>query len=465
MKNHEKQITTSFLFVFLLTFTLRAQKLVFTKEISQRMEKYEANNALVKTDDNNNVYVASYNEKKMSACLIKYNSKGDKLWLKVFKQGNVLSLETYQDKIIVCTSNEILKMNGSKIVLWRKKVSGIRYISCSIASNGDILLFGRLLDHGFGKKKFSIGKDSIIQIRQKETKEDCFYLRMNEKGELINKKYFPNIIITDVISNHKSKSYLTGYFLDSARFSDSLYRVEHNSRNYYPSNLFVGEFDETKMSFSWVKTISNENNTAAKNLSIDNNGDLILMGMFEGEIDVDPSSLGKVVLLENNPYIGNSLARFAENYFLLKLTNTGEYIESLKIGKKDDYLNCFGFILDKAGNVNIFGNYEVFHADIGNDTLTKFAQKNSWSDGSFIARIKNDLSGFKWVSVFQHQDAWDTYPTSGVTSVVFDSSGYVFAVGYFDHIMDFDPSENIHYMGEDQRDIRGVRQFLLKLAP
>lgn len=198
--------------------------------------------------------------------------------------------------------------------------------------------------------------------------------------------------------------------------------------------LFFASFFLTAQnpSFQWVKQVGGVNEDACNAITVDNGGNIIVVGYFNGIVDFDP---GIATYTLSNTYY--------EDVFVLKLDALGDFIWAKKIGgiNRD---KAYGVTVDEFGNTyitGIFGGVVDFDPGPATYTLSSVA-------GNEIFVLKLDANGdFVWAK----QMGGTLYV--GVNDITIDIGKNVYTIGYFQGTVDFDPGTNTFNMTAPNSDI------------
>ena len=172
--------------------------------------------------------------------------------------------------------------------------------------------------------------------------------------------------------------------------------------------------------FIWAKSIESQSNAAS--FSIDNQGNIYMVGSFSGTVDFDPDAG-----IQNVTSAGNG------DYFILKLNNVGSFEWVKSIGSNNIDLGK-DIDLDTQGNLYITGCYENtvdFDPNAGVSLLT--------SNGVYDIFIqKLDANGnLIWIKSIggAGRDVGN--------SLKIDALGNVYSTGGFSGTVDFDPNNGV----------------------
>lgn len=246
--------------------------------------------------------------------------------------------------------------------------------------------------------------------------EDAFVQKIDQNGNLIWAKSFGGInddrvasIKTDAVGN----CYVVGIFHDTVDFNPGTGIFNLISTSDY--DIFILKLNQYGQ-FVWAKSIGGIStypgfhNDEARDMSISDQGHLLITGNYQGVCDFDPGS--SVYNLTSN---GNSDA------FILKLDTSGQFIWAQSVGGNfADKGNSIA--TDSVGNVFITGDFGAT-CDFDPSSSVYNITSNSGAD---IFILKLDSSGqFNWAKSNKGNgmDKGD--------AIVVDNSGDIYVTGSF----------------------------------
>jgi hypothetical protein len=275
--------------------------------------------------------------------------------------------------------------------------------------------------------------------------------------------------------------YVTGYFNGTADFNPGSGQASLTSAGDY--DIFVAKYDVNGQ-FIWVRHIGGAEDDQAKDMALDTAGYVVLAGYFNGTIDADPgpdmesftSAGGNDILIvklnpdgdyewghafgdtgndaaralttdvENNVLvtgrfeervdfdpgagIANLTSNGAEDAFICKLTEDGEYIWAVHFGS-DETDEGLAIHTDTARNVYATGFFSLeadFDPGFEDATLTSFGEEDIYisilnEDGEYIMARQFGGPG-----------------VDKAHAIVTDTAGNIYTTGYFSDEADFDPN-------------------------
>lgn len=268
---------------------------------------------------------------------------------------------------------------------------------------------------------------------------DMFIVKYDVNGNLI----WPKNVGGDqyvsgrkIILDQTGNIYVIGYFNGYAYF---------NSYNNTSLMSSLGEYDAfiLKLSnngnFLWAKSFGGIDEDFANNIVIDPSQNVIISGIYKGQVDFDPGPA--TYTLQSNG---------ASDIFMLKLNSSGNFVWAKSIGGAYDD-SATGLQIDGSGNIYSTGSYQGivdFDPGLAINTLTN----NSAFSATYI--LKLDVNGdFAWVKSIA--GSGNCYGSE----MALDNFGNICICGYFDGTADFNPNEGIY-------NLTAVKNsYILKLNP
>jgi uncharacterized protein YegP (UPF0339 family) len=186
-------------------------------------------------------------------------------------------------------------------------------------------------------------------------------------------------------------------------------------------DVFLTKYDSGGI-FIWAKQIGGIWDDNVADIKFDNNGNLFVLGMFQGTVDMDPG-----------PGVMNFTAIFSNNY-LIKLDNNGDFIWAKQFSTHD--MNTLD--IDASNNIIIGGGFtDAQDFDPGPGTYTATTASSVYQD-LFILKLDNN-GNFIWMRQM---------PNLGTTQhqqfgVETDAENGIYFAGNFTSAIDFDPGTGV----------------------
>lgn len=182
-------------------------------------------------------------------------------------------------------------------------------------------------------------------------------------------------------------------------------------------DLYIAKFDSSGH-FEWAKQITSPNGLVGSAIKIDRNGDLLILGSFNGSADFDP---GPGTAFLTSTY---------ENSFLLRWDHEGNFIW---VKDLPNLLNTMD--TDPSGNIILGGSFAgTVDFDPGPGTYLASTGGDNTVD---LALLKLDNTGnFIWMKQIDNLGSAQVVQTWGLRT---DPEGNILFAGNFTSTMDFDP--------------------------
>ena len=237
----------------------------------------------------------------------------------------------------------------------------------------------------------------------------------------INEKTAGNAITKDANGN----TYTTGVFSGTVDFDPGTGIYNLSCPSAPGSGIFILKLDPNG-NFIWAKGIGNtESFNTSTAIQLDNNGNILVVGAFEGTMDFDPGT-----------GIVNKTSSGGTDAFVLKLDGNGNFMWIKSFGNNNND-NCSDFRLDATGYMYLTGGFNGtvnFDTGAGTSTLTSTPAASAGSSGTDIFISKLDPAGnLVWVKSMGGGDLDET------TSIELDGSGNIYTTGTFYGTTDLDP--------------------------
>ena len=229
--------------------------------------------------------------------------------------------------------------------------------------------------------------------------------------------------------------YTTGYFQGTVDFDPSPASYPLTSEGLY--DVFISKTDASG-NFVWAKQLGGTDFDNGYSIAIDGIGNVYATGVFRLTADFDPGAGTFNMTSQGN-----------DDVYVLKLDASGNFIWARQIGGNGLDIGA-SIITDVSGNIYVSGLFEGtvdFDPGAGTQNLVSAGGRDA-----FV--LKLDASGdFVWA---KHIGG---IGTDYARSLDIDGSGNVYAAGYFENIVDFDPGAGIHNL----ESFGGRDAFILKL--
>ena len=251
---------------------------------------------------------------------------------------------------------------------------------------------------------------------------DAFVLKLDASGNYIWAKTFGGVLGESALAidvNSGGDIGISGGFYSTVDFDSGpeVYELTSNgSRDIFVLSLNMdGEFQ-------WVNSIGDINNDEGVGVAIDEIGNIIATGDFQGTVDFDPSSV-----------LAEFTASGILDIFLVKYNADGELV----------WANTFGgssidrgnkLVLDEERNIYLTGSFALLVDFDPGPEVAEFVSVGGYD----VFVLKLDEGGnYLWAKTF----GGDFYDEG--TNICLGPGGSVFTTGSFDDDADFDPGSGM----------------------
>ncbi len=292
--------------------------------------------------------------------------------------------------------------------------------SITTDSSGNVYVIGTFR----GKADFDPGPDSFFLKsscpcdESDPLKPDIFFAKYRKSGALVWARKVGGSGNDDgkgIGVDANGNVYIIGTFESTADFdpSSSVYNLTSNGG----LNIFLAKYNSNGL-LVWANSIGNASFDYGTSLSVSNAGVVTIAGSFSGNVDFDPSP--------NNTFVD---AGISSDPFFARYNTNGKLIWVKDIAGNGESAAQDIFI-DPAGGIYITGSFfgtSDFDPGAGTFSLTG-------TDAKDIFYAKYNANGkLLWA------DRVGGMGDQAGLSIAADSTGNVYATGYFQGTIDFDP--------------------------
>lgn len=181
-----------------------------------------------------------------------------------------------------------------------------------------------------------------------------------------------------------------------------------------PADVLVTNLDNDTP--GWVLQLGGIGIERARDVNIDADGNIYLLGRFSDTVDFDPG-----------PGTFDLTSLGGEDGFIAKYTRDQQFVWARRFGGADGTENTRSIEFDSADNVYIVGKSNSSSMDFGPITVT-----NQGGDEAYAAKLDPD-------GTFQWAHSWGSTGKDQAQGLAVDDAGNVHIVGQFSNTVDFDP--------------------------
>ncbi len=351
----------------------------------------------------------------------------------VDENGDIISVGSFYGMVdfdpmnagLTATSNGesdvfVEKRSANGDLIWLKTFGGASYDapnSVVVDSEGNIIVFGRF----WGITDFD-PSDADFEM-DGEPSGSIFLLKFNPDGEfnwvkaLMGNTILPPGEIMTINTN--DEIILTGGFKGTVDFDPSDEDASETVGELF-SELFIAKYTAAA-EFIWVKVIKGNGFKFAREVAVNNNGDIYTAGTYTNMIDLDPSASPDVHI--NTSEAGNG--------FIVALDESGEFIWGADLAS--DSYSSVDALKVQDDYIAIAGTFSgVTDFDFGDGIETRNSPDNY---DTFIQKLNLD-GELIWVNAYES----NSFPD--LAGIVINSFGDIVVSGSYADQMDFDHSAN-----------------------
>lgn len=330
----------------------------------------------------------------------------------------------------------VCKLAPSGALLWAKQFSGT--LGLDIGQGIEVDATGNVLTVGYFASAIDFDPGVGVFTLTPTFGPDLFISKLDAAGDFVWAKQLGGSNLhfgLDIELDATGNIYTAGHFRETSDFDPGTSVFSMTSGG--DQDPFVMKLDAAG-DFVWAKQFSGTGNDAVQDMVIDAGGNVLATGYFDALADFDPGA----GTFDMTP--GGSA-----DVFIVKLDNMGDFVWAKQISPTT-YASGSSITTDPAGNVYTSG-YFLGSIDIDPGTGTVLLTSAGGSD-LFINKL--DASGdFIW-----GLHMGDTGNDEAI-SIQVDSDENVYATGYFNERVDFDPGTAIYLLTS----VGGFDAFVLKL--
>lgn len=195
--------------------------------------------------------------------------------------------------------------------------------------------------------------------------------------------------------------------------------------------LFFSNSYSQNSYIDWVYGIKGTGKTESSAIALDSENNLIVSGSFFGSSDFDPSNSENILTAQSNN---------KENVFLSKYNSKGEFIWAIK-GDCSERAYALNIALDNNNNIYMVGSFDGELSFNSSSGIMSINNANAGA-GNDIFIVKFDTNGNSlWL---KHLEGTEDAYARQITI----SNNFLYIVGDFGGIVDFDPSVNEHKIAD-----------------
>lgn len=401
---------------------------------------YTANSFVLKLDSAGNFIFAKQMIGNCSGRSLALDASANIYTVGIFSDSTDFDPDTSTFYLEHTSSTDIFisKLDSTGNFVWAKKIGAN---SEDEAKTIKIDPLGNLYIVGLFSGLVDFNPGPLVNNLLSTGNKDIFILKLDSSGNFIWANKIGGAVdesINSISLDGAANVYAIGSFKGTVDFNpgNQIYNLTAGNRG-----LFILKLQTTGI-FEWAKALDATNNVSGNSIVADSSGNNYFTGSFMGECDFDPGAGSFNMIGEN--YIFNS-----------KLDPTGNFVWSNSAGAISSILPK-STTTDLSGNVYVTG---IFHGtvdfDAGPGVKTLSTAPTDFSGDVFIAKF-NSSGSLTWVK--QIGDLYSDFSTS----IIVNSSGYIYTIGGFRGKVDFNPGPGTFNL---EGSLAYPNPFIIKLSP
>ncbi len=266
--------------------------------------------------------------------------------------------------------------------------------------------------------------------------------KFNQGGQLVWAKSFwghSSIGVSDITIDALGNLVLVGSFKDSADFDPGPGVFKLQAMSQY--DAFVLKLDSIG-NFIWAKSYGSYLNESAVAVKVDSNSNVYTIGSFRQTVDFDPG-----------PLVSNLTSTQRNVRYIQKLDPNGDFVWVKPLGGVPFWFTDFNLEIDHLNFLYVAGGFSGQSVDFDPGAGTSYLSTTGNHSDSYIQKL--DTNGYLvWVKQFS-----GNFEVGG-SALDIDNNGNIYTSGYFNHLVDFDPSQGQHILDGNNGDF-----YIVKLSP
>lgn len=283
---------------------------------------------------------------------------------------------------------------------------------------------GNVYVAGFMNGTVDFDPSSTIANLVSSGKDDIFIAKYDAAGNYIWAKNMGGTYGESAQSlaiDSKGNLFISGFFSDVCDFDPSGATAWLTSKG--QTDIFLAKYDSDG-NYIWAKQMGGGSYEETKGLTIDANDNIFICGTYKASsTDIDPSAASVIL-----PYFGN------DDLFIAKYDNNGNYVWAHGLGSTG-WEEANSIAIDQDNNLIVTGFYNSGSTSIDFDAspTTVATLISNGNNDIFIAKYDNDGKYIwaKGIGGAKNEEAYE---------IKTDVAGNIYFAGYFEGIVDFDPS-------------------------
>lgn len=338
------------------------------------------------------------------------------------------------DEYIVPSDNQrdayIAKYNENGDLIWVDYTEGdlatVTSKEIEVDNLGNIYQIGTF----GGTTDFDSGVNENILVANDQFPEDRYVRKIDSNGNLVWVKQLP----TD------SPNYFDTYDMTISPSGDAIYFIgrmkgpfdfnpdpdQSDILDAADQDCFLTKWD-TDGNYVWAKAFSSTSFVFLRDIEVQPNGNLALLGTFKDNLEYDPSgqSISEVGITGNNQ-------------FIMQIDGSGGFIRvnSFSVSGNNTALNINQLALDSAGDIYVEASLKgMLDFDLSDSTAVASSYKTGsfYNSSIFYAKYDADLN-YLWHTRLTENESDDNL---SIGEMKIDGDNNILSTGRFSNILDF----------------------------
>ncbi len=221
-------------------------------------------------------------------------------------------------------------------------------LGTEINSGGDVFFAGNFQ----GSLDLDPNVNATLQVNTPSGSQgNVFFAAYDSDGDLVHGKHVwgkSEILLGGMAIDAGSNTFLTGYFNDSIDLNPNSTQAIYLPTVASAEDAFLVKYNSLGL-FQWARQLNSSVRTRPIDIVLDQSGNLLVTGTFNGQTDFNPSS-GV-----------NNLVSVNEDIFIAKYNASGNYVNAISIGSfggSTGVHDVMNIDVDNSNNIYISGRFE-----------------------------------------------------------------------------------------------------------
>lgn len=228
----------------------------------------------------------------------------------------------------------------------------------------------------------------------------------------------------------ESNIYVTGRFYGTVDFDPSASVDTLTQTGTIYADSYICKFDKNG-NLIWARLLNGRYDLSCRDITVDNMGDVHVVGSFNGQVDVDPDPTDEAML--------GSGGFWLQAAFSLTLDQNGNFKKHLVVKANSNDVSINSVAVDTNFNQYFTGEFKgLIGFFIPGSSSYNISSTGTGSNSFILCRDASNI--FQWVRVLETSNG------STAKSIKLDANNNIYTIGSFKGTIDLDPSgaSNLH---------------------